>query len=72
MRRKVHAMKVVGVLLTGGMLLQFGSCSLSGLLNQASIGFARQLGAIPAQAVYDATIAPIIDDALGGDDTTAP
>ena len=64
MRSKIHRMKMVGVLLTGGMMFFFGGCSLNGLLNQASIGFARQLGAIPAQAVYDLTVGPLINDAI--------
>ncbi len=64
MRSKMHRMKMVGVLLTGAMVFGFGGCSLNGLLNQASIGFARQIGAIPAQAVYDLTVGPLIDGAI--------
>lgn len=64
MRSRIHRMKRMGVLLTGGMMFFFGGCSLNGLINQASIGFARQIGAIPAQAVYDLTIGPIIDGAI--------
>lgn len=70
MAKKVHRMKVVGALLTGGMMFLFGGCSLNGLLNQASIGFARQIGAIPAQAVYDLTIGPLLDGVIGGDGAT--
>lgn len=70
MRRNVHRVKMLGLLLTGAMVFQFGGCSLNGLLNQASIGFARQIGAIPAQVVYDATIAPLIDSITGGGTTT--
>jgi len=72
MRSKVHRMKMVGTLLTGATLFAFGGCSLDGLISQATIGFARQIGAIPAQAFYDATIGPILDgDGLfGGSDTT--
>lgn len=54
-----------------GTMLQFGGCvDLEAGLQNVRIGFARELGAIPAQAVYDLTLGPIVDDFLtGGDDT---
>ena len=64
MRNKIPRLKMVGLLFTGAMMFQFGGCSLNGLLSQASIGFARQIGAIPAQAVYDLTVGPLIDGAI--------
>lgn len=67
MRRSVHRMKVAGLLAAGSMLFQFGGClDVGGLWRNVQIGFTRQIGAIPAQAVYDLTIGPIIDDLIGG------
>lgn len=70
MRRSVHRMKVVALLATGSMLFQFGGClNLGGLFRQAQIGFTRQIGAIPAQAVYDLTIGPLVNNLIGGGTT---
>lgn len=67
MRRSVHRVKVAALLVSGSMLFQFGGClSVDNLLRQMQIGFGRQIGAIPAQAVYDLTIGPILDDLIGG------
>jgi hypothetical protein len=55
------------------MMLQFGGCSIGGITRWASIGFARELGAIPATVVYDAYIAPLVAGIIpdgGGDGTT--
>jgi hypothetical protein len=50
--RKTNRMKLVGLLLSGGMLLQlWGGCG--SLLPQIGIGFARSLGAIPGAVVGD-------------------
>lgn len=66
MQKSVNRMKFLGLLGAGSMLFQFGGCSLDALVNQSSIGFARQLGAIPAQALYDAFIAPLVEGITGG------
>jgi len=63
-------MKVLGTLVAGATLLQFGGCGLGNLgaiWQQAGIGFARELGAIPAVVVYDAYIAPLVEGILPGD-----
>jgi hypothetical protein len=39
---------------------------LDAFFNQASIGFARTFGGIPAQLIYDLTIGPFIEDFIGG------
>lgn len=72
MRKSIHRMKVVGLLAAGSMLFQFGGClDLGGVWRNVQIGFTRQIGAIPAQAVYDLTVGPLLDGVLGGDDGAA-
>jgi len=65
MQKSVNRTKVLGLLAAGSMLFQLGGCSLDAFLNQASIGFARTFGGIPAQIIYDLTIGPFIEDSLG-------
>jgi hypothetical protein len=67
MRKNSHRMKIVGLLLAGGMLLQFGGC-LGGIWKQVGIGFGRSIGAIPGNLVGDLIVGflPI----GGGDDGT--
>jgi hypothetical protein len=63
-------MKVAALLVSGSMLFQFGGClNLDSLFRNIQVGFARQIGAIPAQAVYDLTIGQILDGVIGGGDT---
>jgi len=74
MKKMTRRFKVIGMLATGATLLQFGGCGLGNLgaiWQQAGIGFAQQLGAIPAQIVYDAYIAPLVEGLLPGDDGEA-
>ena len=68
MQKSVKRTKVLGLLAAGSMLFQFGGCSFDAFLNQASIGFARTIGGFPAQTIYDAFIAPLVDGFSGGDD----
>jgi len=61
--RKTNRWKMVGMLTTGSMMFQLLGCiSYENIL----FGFNTQLGSIPAQALYDATIGPLLDDLLGG------
>lgn len=72
MRNSVRRTKVVALLATGAMLFQFGGClNLEGFVRNFRIGFQRQLGAIPAQTVFDLTVGPLVDGLLGGGDTDA-
>lgn len=50
--RKNNRMKLAGLLLCGGMILQFGGC-LGPFFQQAGIGFSRAFGAVPAAFVTD-------------------
>ena len=63
MRNKNRRMKIVGLLLTGGMMLQWGGC-LGPVFKQAGIGFGRSLGAIPGNIVGDLIINSL---GLGGE-----
>jgi len=76
MRNNNRWVKVVGMLATGATLLQFGGCSLERLINQMQIGFARELGSIPAQVIYDRYVADALEGLLpdlggGGDEDGA-
>lgn len=72
MRNSVRRTKVVALLATGTMLFQFGGClNLESFARNFRIGFTRQIGAIPAQAVYDLTVGPLVDGLLGGGDADA-
>lgn len=69
MRNKNRRMKLVGLLLTGGMLMQFGGGGcLGGVFKQAGIGFGRSLGAIPGNIVGGFILTALN---LGGDATPA-
>lgn len=48
--------KLAGLLLCGGMLLQFSGC-----LNQAYVGFARAFGAVPAGFASDYLFGDTLD-----------
>lgn len=61
MKKSARKMKVLSTLAAGGMMLQFGGCSLDTFLNQASIGFARGVGAFPVDLVISQ-----LDSLLGG------
>ena len=66
MRRTANRMKMAALLASGSMLFQFGGClSLDSFWRNMQIGFSQQIGAIPAQAVYDLTIGSLIDPLLG-------
>lgn len=67
MRKNTRTMKLVGLLATGAMMMQFGGC-LGGLGQQAGIGFARAFGALPAGVLYG-LVAPLLG--LGGTDAAA-
>ena len=72
MRRSVHRKKAVALLAAGAMLFQFGGClSLGGAWRNFQLGFSRQIGALPAQAVFDLTIGPLIDGVLAGGNANA-
>ncbi len=64
MRKNNRRMKIVGLLLTGGVLLQGFGC-LSGIWPQIGIGFGRSIGAIPGAIVGD-----LIFDAINLGGTT--
>lgn len=66
MRNKNRRMKVVGLLLTGGVMLQLTGC-LGPLWKQAGIGFGRSIGAIPGAIVGD-----LIFDAINLGGVTDP
>jgi hypothetical protein len=72
MKKMTRRFRTVGMLAAGATLLQFGGCglgNLGGIWRQAGIGFAYELGAIPARVVYDAYIAPLVEGLLPGNDT---
>ena len=64
--KKNRKMKMMGMLVTGAMLFQFGGC-LGGLWQQIGIGFGRGLGALPVDTVNDLFIAPLLEGITGGD-----
>ena len=60
MRKNTFRMKVVGLLATGAMMMQFGgSCLYDGFLKQVGIGFGRGIGEIPSEIV-NSLVAPLI------------
>ncbi len=65
MTKIVRSKKTLALLATCGFMFQFGGC-LGPIQSWAVKGFGWQLGSLPAQAVYDLFIQPIIDDTLGG------
>ena len=64
MRRK--SLKCAALAAVAGTMLQFGGCDLGGLLNQALIGAARQVGADQAGALSGIT--DIFTDLIPGGD----
>jgi len=64
MRKNNRRMKIVGLLLGGGMLLQL-NC-LGPVWKQAGIGFGRSIGAIPGAIVGDLIFDAINLPAVGG------
>ena len=62
MLNRKRRMKLVALMASGAMVLQFGGC-LGNIWQQAGIGFGRQLGADQAGAV---SAALGLDDLLGG------
>jgi hypothetical protein len=57
-------MKMVALLATGGMMLQFGGCNFGGFWRQMGIGFARGVGEIPV-VLINQLIAPFLPDLSG-------
>jgi len=50
--------RVLGVVISGGVLFQFGGC-LGSVWSQGGIGFGRTLGAVPGAALGDAAFTAI-------------
>lgn len=68
--KKSRGMKMVGLLLGGATLLQFGGC-LNPVFRAAVGGFGFTVGALPAQIVNDVFIAPLIEGLIPSDDSGA-
>ncbi len=65
MQRNSIRMKVVGLLATGAMMMQFGGCLYDGFLKQVGIGFGRGIGAIPSEIV-NSIVAPLLVEIIPG------
>jgi hypothetical protein len=64
-KNSLFRMKVVSLLATGAVMMQFGGCLYDGFLKQVGIGFGRGIGALPADIV-NGILAGFIDPILGG------
>jgi hypothetical protein len=67
MQNKIRRVKFAALLAMGGMMLQFGGC-LGTLPRNIWTGFGYSLGALPANILAEAYIAPLLEGVIGGGD----
>ena len=64
MKKRSHRKRLLGLLAAGGLVLQFGGCSLDAAWNRLQVGFMERIGAISAEALLD------LFDLVDSDDLT--